>query len=83
MELGATWLHGLKGNPLYAYAVEAGIMSPKAKQRGARCRTALFMMTADGSASCKTEVPMHAPLDIVDMLHCVHMVAKTMSLLSR
>ncbi len=35
VELGATWLHGLKGNPLYEYAVEAGIMSQTAKQKGA------------------------------------------------
>lgn len=34
VEMGATWLHGLKGNPLYAYAVEKGIMLPNATQKG-------------------------------------------------
>lgn len=34
VEMGATWLHGLQGNPLYAYAVETGIMSPSATQKG-------------------------------------------------
>ena len=33
--MGATWLHGLEGNPLYAYAVEHGLMSSAAKQKGA------------------------------------------------
>jgi hypothetical protein len=32
--MGATWLHGLQGNPLYHYAVEKGIMSPHATQEG-------------------------------------------------
>ncbi len=34
VELGATWLHGLAGNPLYDYAVEQGLMSAKADQKG-------------------------------------------------
>ena len=34
VELGATWLHGLAGNPLYDYAVEQGLMSSKADQKG-------------------------------------------------
>ena len=34
MELGATWLHGLAGNPLYDYAVEQGLMSATADQKG-------------------------------------------------
>ncbi len=34
VELGATWLHGLAGNPLYDYAVEQGLMSATADQKG-------------------------------------------------
>ncbi|CAL5227355.1 g10303 [Coccomyxa viridis] len=33
IELGATWLHGIKGHPAYDLAIERGLISPADKQR--------------------------------------------------
>ena len=33
VELGATWLHGLKGNPMYELALQYGLMNGSERKR--------------------------------------------------
>ena len=34
VELGATWLHGIKGHPVYDLAVQYGLMDPHTSKGG-------------------------------------------------
>ena len=42
IELGATWLHGIKGHPAYDLAIERGLISPADKQRASKTFLAIF-----------------------------------------
>lgn len=36
VELGATWLHGIKGHPAYDLAIERGLIDPAEQQRASK-----------------------------------------------
>ena len=37
MELGATWLHGIEGHPVYELALEKGLVAVAEKQQSSEC----------------------------------------------
>ena len=43
VELGATWLHGIKGHPVYDLAVQYGLMDPHTSKGGSSTSLALLL----------------------------------------
>ena len=43
VELGATWLHGIKGHPIYDLAVQYGLMDPHTSKGGSSTSLAFLL----------------------------------------
>ena len=41
VELGATWFHGIVGNPLYEHAIQLGLMTRHEAEDSSKCSNAV------------------------------------------
>jgi len=41
VELGATWFHGIVGNPLYEHAIQLGLMTRHEAEDSSKCSKAV------------------------------------------
>lgn len=64
MELGATWIHGANGNPVYHLAEENGLLEHTTD--GERSVGRISLYTKNGVAHYQTNVGKRIPKDLVE-----------------
>ena len=64
MELGATWIHGANGNPVYHLAEDNGLLENTAD--GERSVGRISLYTKNGVAHYQTNVGKRIPKDLVE-----------------
>lgn len=64
MELGATWIHGANGNPVYHLAEESGLLEHTTD--GERSMGRISLYTKNGVAHYQTNVGRRIPKDLVE-----------------
>lgn len=45
VELGATWFHGIVGNPLYEHAIQLGLMTRHEAEDSSKCSKAVYRIS--------------------------------------
>ncbi|KAM9315190.1 LOW QUALITY PROTEIN: spermine oxidase [Pholidichthys leucotaenia] len=64
LELGATWIHGANGNPVYHLAEDNGLLEHTTD--GERSVGRISLYTKNGVAHCQTNVGKRIPKDLVE-----------------
>lgn len=75
MELGATWIHGANGNPVYHLAVENGLLEHTTDEERSVGRISLF--TKNGVAHYQTNAGKRIPKDLVEEFSDLYNEVKT------